>query len=74
LLPTIRHERLVEIFVELGEPGFHVEWLVERLQEHSPPDASHADLSARHAKFLRKAHGLAAAIPEKLGDSSSAHE
>jgi hypothetical protein len=61
------HEGVVKILVELGEPGFHVKWLIERLQEYAPPNSAHADLDPWHPKFLRKTYGLTASTLEELG-------
>jgi hypothetical protein len=46
LLSPAGYERLVKIFIELGEPRLYVEGFVDRLQEHAAPDPAHAHFGA----------------------------
>jgi hypothetical protein len=66
LLPSVAHEGLVEIFIDLVEPRLHVEGHVDWLQEHAAPDSAHAYFGARHAEFLWQAHRLTASMLENL--------
>ena len=65
LLAAIRHERLVEILVLRGKPGFYVKSLIDRFQEHAAPDPTPPYLRARHAELLRQAYGLTASVPKE---------
>src|SRR5262249_12750473 len=73
LLTSFFHERHIEIFVELGEPSFHVEWLVHRLQKNPTSNAAHAPFPARQPQFLREAHTLPSSRREKPCRTSLCH-
>jgi hypothetical protein len=61
--------------VDLGEDCRDIRAvLLDRLQKHTEPDPAHAHFGAGHAKFLRQAHRLTAAVFEKLCRSGFSHE